>query len=193
MCCRVQCGRCLGRHRDASVDSLATFSKTDCQLRSLYASRASPSLPSSNTSCLHHHHQIQQQVLAHHCTASPHHDQLTHCQPTALCLHSRRLCGHGNGSVCRCIYSSTTGDDEEEDSDTPRRRRRARPLLAADTDTQTDGETDDHRPRDNATHRHSSPDFPLATRRLLMTSSEQLPVASDDVIAVCRAAELIMT
>jgi len=184
------------RHRDSSIDSLATYSKTDCHLN--YASHTSPtSLPtSSNTSCLHHHHhqhhhqqqQQQQQVLAHHCTVSPHRDPLTHCQP-ALSLHSRRHCRHGDASVCRCIYACA-GDDDE-DSDTPRRRRRVKPLLAADTDTQTDGETDD-KPPDDADH-HSSPHFPLATHRLLMTSSDQLPVASDDVITACRAAELVVT
>jgi len=67
-----------------------------------------------------------------------------------------------------------------------------KPLLAADTDTQTDGEADD-KPRDDAADHHSSPDFPLATQRLLMTSSDQLPVASDGLITACRAAELIVT
>ena len=188
---RVQCGRRQARQRDSSVDSLATYSKTDCHLK--YASPSS--LPaSSNTSCLHHHHhqhQHQQQqlpALAHHCTASPHRDPLTHCQP-ALCLHSRRRCCHGDASVCRCIYACA-GDDDQ-DSDTPRCRRRAKPLLAADTDTQTDGETDDKPPDD--TDHPASAHIPLATQRLLMTSSDQLPVASDDVITACRAAELIAT
>ena len=187
--CRVQCGRCQTRHSDASLDSLATYGKSDCHMRSLHTSRASPSMPSSNTGCLHqlhHHHyhqhlqQHQQQVAGHHCSASPHHD---HCQPAPLCLHSRRLGRHGD---CRCIYSTA----DEDDSDTPRRRRRAKPLLAADTDTQTDGEMDDRPPDD--VHQ-SSPDFPLATQRLLMTSSDQLPVSSDNVVTVCRGADLIVT
>jgi len=37
------------------------------------------------------------------------------------------------------------------------------------------------------------PDVPLTTQRLLMTSSDRLPVFSDDIIAACRAAELIVT
>jgi len=186
---RVRCGRFHGRHREESVDSLATCNKSDCHLRSLYAP---PSIHDSTTSCLqlhhHHHHQHNhhhpQQVADHRCSASPHHDQLTHCQP-ASCLYSRRLCRHGDASICRCIYSST--DDDDEDSDTARQRRRVKPLLsvaAGDTDTQTDD-----RPPDDFDH--SSPDCPRPTHRLLMTSSHQLPVTSD-VITMCGAAELIV-
>jgi len=197
--CRIRCGRCQARHREASADSLATYSKSSCHLRSLYASRASPSLPASTASCLHqlhhyhHYHQHQQQPLqqaaatAHLCPASsPHHEQLsTHCQiPT--CLYSRRPCRHGDASACRCIRSSTA--DDEEDSDSPRRRCRLKPLLATDTDTQTDAETDD-RPPDDVDQ--LSPDSTVATHRLLMTSSDQLPVTSD-VITAYHAAELIL-
>lgn len=125
-------------------------------------------------------------MVGHQCSASPHRDQLTHCQP-ALCLYSRRLCRHGDASACRCTYSSTADDDD--DSDSSRHRRRVKPLLAADTDTQTDAETDDLPP--DVAH-HSSPDRPLATQRLLMTSSDQLPVTSD-VITVRHATELIVS
>jgi len=150
-------------------------------------------MPASTTSCLHqlhhHHHQHQQQqqqpVIGHHCSASPHHDHLTHCQP-ASCLYSRRVCRHGNASACRCIYASAADDDD--DSDSPKHRRRVKPLLAADTDTQTDGETDDRQPDDAD---QSPTGCPQSTQRLLMTSSDHLPVASD-VITVCRAADLIL-
>ena len=195
--CRVRCGRC---HRDSSVDNLATYSKSSCPLRSLYASRPSPSLPASTTSCLHHHHfhqHPQQQVPAaaaavgHLCSASPgHHD---HCAYSR-----RRLCSHGDASsACRCIYDDDD-DDEDDDgsSDTAaaaRRRHRlpgrVKPLLAPDTDTQTDGETD---LVDKPPPRSPPPDCPLATtHRLLVTSSDQLPVTSD-VISACRAAELVV-
>ena len=120
--------------------------------------------------------------MGQHCSSSPHHD---HCQP-ASCLYPARPCRHGDASASRCIYSSTA---DEEDSDTPRRRGRAKPLLAAaDTDTQTDGESDERPPDDAAL---ATSECPLATQRLLVTSSDQLPVTSN-VIAICRATELIV-